>query len=56
VHALEGVSFDMREGEMVCVFGLSLGLEQGMKLVSALEMGAFDAFVRSTPTLKWPTL
>jgi hypothetical protein len=28
----------------VCVFGLSLGLEQGMKLVSALETGAFDAF------------
>jgi hypothetical protein len=55
VHALEGVSFDVREGEW-CVFGLSLGLEQGMKLVSALEMGAFDAFVRSTPTLKWPTL
>jgi amidase len=32
----------MREGEMVCVFGLSLGLEQGMKLVSALEMGDID--------------
>jgi NitT/TauT family transport system substrate-binding protein len=43
VHALEGVSFDVREGEW-CVFGLSLGLEQGMKLVSALEMGSFDAF------------
>lgn len=34
----------MREGELVCVVGLALGLGQGMKLVSASEMGAFDAF------------
>jgi hypothetical protein len=34
----------VREGELVCVFGLALGLGQGMKLVSASAMGAFDAF------------